>query len=112
MKTNHANWDYHNTRVEMAEKEACFLEEGAAAFLEEYAAALDALRIADPNWEAWYENRPEQTCGEMLPLIRARTAELSADLMDFDPEEEAAVILQLDCLGGEELQETRRLVGV
>ena len=49
MKTNHANWDYHNTRVEMAEKEACFLEEGAAAFLEEYAAALDALRIEFPH---------------------------------------------------------------
>ena len=112
MKTNHANWDYHNTRVEMAEKEACFLEEGAAAFLEKYAAALDALKAVDPAWQAWYENRPEQTCGAMLPLIRARTAELSTDLMDFDPEEEAAVILQLDCLGGEELQETRRLVGV
>ena len=38
MKTNHANWDYHNTRVEMAEKEAYFLKEGAAAFLEKYAA--------------------------------------------------------------------------
>ena len=105
MKTNHANWDYHNTRVEMAEKEACFLEEGAAAFLEKYAAALDALRIADPNWEAWYNARPEQTCGEMLPLIRARTAELT------DPRTELE--RDLDWLAdGEELQETRRLVGV
>jgi len=111
MKTNHANWDYRNRRVDALEAEARIMDEGRDAFLDVYDAALDALKAVDPNWEAWYDARPEQTCGEMLPLIRARTAELSADLMDFDPEE-AAVILQLDCLGGEELQETRRLVGV
>ena len=111
MKTNHANWDYHNTRVDALEAEARTMDEGRDAFLDVYDAALDALKAVDPAWQAWYENRPEQTCGEMLPLIRARTAELSAYLMDFDPEE-AAIILRLDCLGGEELQETRRLVGV
>ena len=111
MKTNHANWDYRNRRVDALEAEARTMDEGRDAFLEKYAAALDALKAVDPAWQAWYDARPEQTCGEMLPLIRARVAELSTDLMDFDPEE-AAVILQLDCLGGEELQETRRLVGV
>jgi len=105
MKTNHANWDYRNRRVDAPEAEARIMDEGRDAFLEEYATALDALKAVDPAWQAWYDARPEQTCGEMLPLIRARTAELT------DPRTELE--RDLDWLAdGEELQDTRRLVGV
>jgi hypothetical protein len=39
--------------------------------------AVDALCEIDPDeWEAWYDGRPEQTKGEMLPLMEARIAEL------------------------------------
>ena len=105
MKTNHANWDYHNRRVDALEAEARIMDEGYNAFLDAYDAALDALKAVDPAGQAWYDARPEQTCGEMLPLIRARTAELTGPRTELERD--------LDWLAdGEELQDTRRLVGV
>jgi hypothetical protein len=35
------------------------------------------LKEIDPGWEAWFDGRPEQTCGQMLPLIENRIKELS-----------------------------------
>ena len=41
-------------------------------------ATLETLQALDPNWESWYDARPEQTAGEMLPLIEDRIARLKA----------------------------------
>jgi hypothetical protein len=38
--------------------------------------AMRCLRRLDPDWMAWYDSRPEQTKGEMLPLICERVAAL------------------------------------
>jgi hypothetical protein len=39
-------------------------------------AALANLKELDPDWEKWYDARPEQTAGEMYPVICARILEL------------------------------------
>jgi len=48
------------------------IDEARQKFNEELSAAMDALKRLDPNWSAWFDGRPEQTCGEMLPLIKER----------------------------------------
>lgn len=36
------------------------------------------LRRLDHNWELWYDERPEETTGAMLPVIKQRIEELKA----------------------------------
>lgn len=45
-------------------------------FLEDFNDTLARLQEIDQNWADWYDGRPEQTKGEMLPLMKARIAEL------------------------------------
>jgi hypothetical protein len=45
-------------------------------FQRQWEAALERLKEVDPDWEAWYDDRPEQTCAEMLPLIENRVADI------------------------------------
>jgi hypothetical protein len=45
-------------------------------FMWNYGAALDQLRVLDPDWSTWYDQRPEQTTKEMYPVILARVEEL------------------------------------
>lgn len=43
----------------------------------EYKTALADLKALEPVvWESWYDDQEATTCGEMLPLIKARIAEL------------------------------------
>lgn len=49
-------------------------------FTKKWHAALDELKRIDPDWEKWYDERPEQTCGEMLPLIKERIALLAPEV--------------------------------
>lgn len=37
---------------------------------------LNELKRLDPGWETWYDARPEQTSGEMLPLIQERVRDM------------------------------------
>jgi len=48
-------------------------------FALEYDAAMAELKLLDPAWEKWYDDRPEQTCGEMLPLIKERVRILKGE---------------------------------
>ncbi len=49
-------------------------------FNEDLSAALENLKALDPEgWERWFDGRPEQTCGEMLPLILERVIELRSE---------------------------------
>lgn len=41
-------------------------------FQEHWFSALSKLKKLDPDWESWYDQQPEQTCGEMLPRIEER----------------------------------------
>ncbi|MDO8302702.1 MAG: hypothetical protein Q7T18_05635 [Sedimentisphaerales bacterium] len=60
-----------NTEIFEAQREA------RRKFNADLSAALENLKELDPDgWEAWFDGRPEQTCGEMLPLCVARVAEL------------------------------------
>jgi hypothetical protein len=40
---------------------------------------LRRLKRIDPDWEVWFDAQPEQTCGEMLPLIMKRIEQLQED---------------------------------
>lgn len=52
-------------------------ERRAVEFELDFGDALAELKRLDPaGWEAWYDGRPEQTCGEMLPLIQERVRAL------------------------------------
>jgi len=42
---------------------------GRLRFQEHWFLVLSRLKELDPNWESWYDQQPEQTCGEMLPRI-------------------------------------------
>lgn len=47
------------------------------SFGHRWQSAIDRLQEIDPDgWAEWYDGRPEQTCGEMLPLILERIAEM------------------------------------
>lgn len=49
------------------------IDEARRKFNEELSAALENLKALDPDgWEPWFDGRPEQTCGEMLPLMQER----------------------------------------
>jgi hypothetical protein len=41
-------------------------------FQKKWTETLDELQSIDPGWESWYDARPEQTTGAMLPLILER----------------------------------------
>ena len=45
-------------------------------FTAQWLEVLEVLQNLDPEWEQWYDARPEQTCGEMLPLMQERIKEL------------------------------------
>jgi hypothetical protein len=51
--------------------------EQRSQFSQRFEAAWKKLAEIDPNFDEWWDGRPEQTCGQMLPLIEARLAELS-----------------------------------
>ena len=55
------------------------IDEARRKFNAELSAAMDALKRLDPNWSAWFDGRPEQTCGEMLPLIQQRVETMLDD---------------------------------
>jgi len=56
--------------------------EARLRFQNDLTAALDNLKALDPEgWEIWFDGRPEQTCGEMLPAIKEQV-ELLRDLLD------------------------------
>jgi acyl transferase domain-containing protein len=40
--------------------------------------AVKALREIDPDFEAWYDGRPETTKGAMLPLMEERISMLKS----------------------------------
>jgi len=48
-------------------------------FKEQFLGALNRLQEIDPDWEQWWDGRPEQTNGEMLPLMEARIVELETE---------------------------------
>jgi len=49
------------------------IDEARQKFNDDLSAALENLKALDPEgWEAWFDGRPEQTCGEMLPAIKER----------------------------------------
>jgi len=43
-----------------------------AQFTREWYETLERLKDLDPDWKPWYDGRPEQSCGEMLPLMKER----------------------------------------
>lgn len=53
-------------------------ERAQRVFTARWRVALGMLQQLDPEWERWYDDRPEQTAGDMLPVIEARVRELSA----------------------------------
>ena len=51
--------------------------EARQEFNRRWSKAMIGLKTLDPDgWSAWYDARPEHTCGEMLPIIEARVHEL------------------------------------
>jgi hypothetical protein len=46
--------------------------------------AFSRLKLIDPGWEKWFDEQPEQTCGEMLPLMEERIRILDEDLLSKD----------------------------
>lgn len=52
------------------------ISEKRLRFQEEWYNALELLKKLDPDWEVWYDARPEQTAGTMLPVIKRRVAEI------------------------------------
>lgn len=48
------------------------INEARRRFNADLTKALENLKALDPDWETWYDSRPEQTCGEMLPLMKER----------------------------------------
>ena len=48
------------------------------AFDWRFTVAVKALREMDPDFENWYDGRPEQTKEEMLPLIEERISILKS----------------------------------
>jgi len=53
------------------------LREKSNQFQEEWWAVLQLLKKLDENWETWYDSCPQQTCGEMLPLMIERIERIS-----------------------------------
>jgi hypothetical protein len=43
----------------------------------QYMWTLRRLKRMDPDWESWYNGRPEIACGEMLPLMKQRIEEIN-----------------------------------
>lgn len=63
-------------RIEL-EDERVAREARSAEFLRRFNVAVDRLQLVDPDgWAEFYDSRPEQTCGEMLPLIENRVADI------------------------------------
>lgn len=58
------------------------------------------LKRIDPNWEDWYDNRPEQTVSEMLPLVIERVKQLSINLIPSEEDLGTHVIIS----GGEVME--------
>lgn len=58
----------HLERLDLREE----IEEHRRLFSQRWDMALEKLKEIDPGWEPWYDNRPEKTCREMLPLIENR----------------------------------------
>ena len=52
---------------------------GKTEFMEQFTSAVCRLREIDPDFEAWYDGRPEQTKGEMLPAMEARITEFETE---------------------------------
>lgn len=46
-------------------------------FMKKFMKAVNILSEIDPDFETWYDGRPEQTKGEMLPLMLARIEEIN-----------------------------------
>lgn len=45
-------------------------------FEDRYWQEVEQLKAIDPGFEAWFWSRPEQTKGDMLPLIEARILDI------------------------------------
>lgn len=45
-------------------------------FILDFGDALNRLKEIDPEWEAWYDGRPEQSLTLLLPLIENRVANI------------------------------------
>lgn len=63
-------------RQEMAEYLRDHARERNEEFLLDYGDALNRLKEIDPDWEAWYDGRPEFTLTELYPLIENRVADI------------------------------------
>ena len=68
------------------------IDEARHKFNEDLSSALESLKALDPNWEAWFDGRPEQTCRDMLPLMQDRVELLRdrQDELDHEAEKEYA----------------------
>lgn len=64
------------------------INEAKRKFNEDFSAALDNLKALDPDWETWYDNQPEQTCGEMLPVMQDRVKLLRDQVDEQDHQAE------------------------
>jgi len=61
------------------------------SFVEQWCTALARLKELDPDWETWYDERPEQTTGKLLPLIEARIIWLEGAIETLERDERAGV---------------------
>jgi hypothetical protein len=76
--THKGNLTGRAASTELAEQREWIREEQNKSrheFTVKYWNAIEKLNVLDPDWEKWFWNRPEQTCGEMLPLILQRIKE-------------------------------------
>ena len=77
-----AQLDRFDRMIEMREK--------SLRFHETWYETLNRLKELDPNWENWYDACPQQTAGEMLPLMKERIEQieqmnwLDIDSKDFE----------------------------
>jgi hypothetical protein len=99
MKTRTAPWDYKKTSLAEIQMNMLDLMESAKEqFWTHWYERLERLIELDPDgWEKWYDERPEQTVKEMLPLIEERIKEFEFLTKNADQIGDAKLCRKFGC---------------
>ena len=74
-RTIRGNYTGAAARIDHADR-MLELHERSLRFREQWLDTLARLQEVDPNWLVWYDSCPQQTAGEMLPVIKERIEQI------------------------------------